>query len=1187
MRMRSDHRLTLSLCLSTMLFLTGAARAEKVVFAQDPALSPDGKTLLFSWAGDLWTAPAVGGSAQRLTVHPANDGNPVWSRDGKLIAFSSDRHGAANVFLMTPEGNELRRLTFSDKAETPTAFSPDDRYVYFTSSKNGEVSWEPHMYRVPVVGGQSWRVMEASGSHAIPSPDDHYILFSQGVSPWRRTNYRGSANWDVWLRDMSTGEFTKLTDFDGTDIWPQWDERGAGVYYLSDREDTHNVWYQPLRGGQAKKITEATGERIREYTVSADGHKLIYTQWDKIYAMNLPRGRAEEIVITAGADLVKNPVELETFTGGASEIAASPDGSEIALVVRGEIYVVKADENRLTRRVTQSAARDWQITWSPDGKALFFVSDEAGQEDIYRATSAEEPKKSLADSLRFKIERVTDNPEGEFSPDVSPDGERLKFLRTRGDVILRDLKTGREECVLPSWDAPSVSWSPDSKWLAYAVDDEEYNSDVWVLPVDPKVKERRAVNLSRHPDYDGNPQWSADGQIITFASRRAGVDTDIYMVFLSETLDEKSGVDLTDYFEKAGKAVGKRKPPKECNASGEIFLGTYVEPASKPAEEQPAAEAEKPAEEPKPETEATMEDKLRSILKEFLAGPKKDDEKKEDKEDKDKADEKPEKYEYDLDSAYRRIRRVVGLLGDQTGYILAPAGDQIIFNSSHEGGTALFSVKWNGADRKRILSFGLGSMQWTLDGKRLFYNHGGRPGSCNSGGGDSKSYSFVAKMAIVYAEEAEQKFTDAARMMGRLFYHPTMKDLDWAGLSQHYRELALKTHTYGEFNVIFDLLQGLLNASHLGISGPEGRSTERVGYLGCDFDASYPGPGLKISSITPRTPADRKESRLYPGDVLLKINGQPVGPDNAIDAALIDTVNDLVIVEYIPAPDRPAEETSAKSKNTDKDADGDEAKETAAASDTKPAETPAGDASKNKELIIRPTSYGSFNGLSYDAWVEANRKYVEEQSEGRVGYAHIAGMGEYQFHVFERDLYAAAYGKDGLIIDVRNNGGGWTADWVLAVLNVKRHAFTIGRGGKPGYPQDRLIFYAWTKPATMMCNQCSYSNAEIISHAFQILGRGPLVGVPTFGAVISTGAYSLVDGTRVRVPGRGWFMMPDGVDMENHPAVPDYVVPITPADEEAGRKPQLDAAIRATLERIAAENGGKDAPAAPAEEKTD
>jgi len=1171
--------------LSVITFGAADVQAERVAFARHLALAPDGETLAFSWAGDVWTVPVAGGAARRLTVHPAEDRSPVWSPDGRLLAFMSSRRSSGNVYVMTAEGDDIRRLTFSDNAEIPTAFSPEGEHVYYHSHKDGEVSWEPHIYRVPVAGGQSWRVMEASGSYAMPSPDGRRLAFTQGVSKWWRTGYRGSANWDLWIRDLDAGEFTQLTDFDGTDIWPVWDERGAGLYFLSDRLYTHNVWHQPLTGGLPTKITNVRTDRIRDFTVSADGQKLAYTQWDKIFVMSLPHGAAKEIDVTATSDASRTDVELKSFTNGANEVAVSPDGEEIAIVVRGEIFVIKSTPDKPTRRVTQSSARDWDVSWSPDGKALFFISDRDGQEEVYRATSAEDPSESLSDSLRFKIERVTESPETEYAPQVSPDGERLLFLRTRGDIVIRDLKTGTEEIVLEAWLRPNVIWSPDSKWIAYSLEDEEYNSDVWILSVDPEVEQRVPINVSQHPDYDGAPQWSADGQVLSFSSRRTGDDTDLYLVFLSEELGEKSSADLDDYFKEAGKAAGKRKLLEEALASGKIVLGKPDTPETQPAEEvesEPATEAtEDEAEDAQAadEEEESIENRLRTLLKEFLAGPKKEPKKPE--KEKEATEEEPA-YEYDLDTAYRRLRRVTNLPIDQTAHVLSPGGNLLVFVSRHEGASGLFSVKWNGKDRKKIRSAGVGALQWTLNGKKLFYSQGGRPASCTPSGSGAKTHAFRAKMAISHAEEAEQKFNDAARTLGRNFYHPTLKDLDWTGLTDKYRDLVLKTHTYSEFNTVFSLLQGWLNGSHLGIWGPGGGASERIGYLGCEFDVDFPGPGLKIKTITPRSPADRDESRLYPGDVLLTVNGEQVGPDHALDRALIDAVGEQIIVGYSPAPDRPVEE-----EDPEEDVEAEEAAEEQASESNDAAEEESRDATKSsenvdkeeevesdepatEELVIRPISYGAFNRLKYDEWIEANRKYVDDQSGGRVAYAHISGMGESQFHVFERDLYAAAHGKDGLIIDVRNNGGGWTADWVLAVLNVKRHAYTIGRGGTAGYPQGRLIFYAWPKPATMMCNQMSYSNAEIVSHAFKNLGRGPLVGARTFGAVISTGGYGLIDGTFVRMPFRGWYTLPAGEDMENNGAVPDVETPYTPADEQAGRRPQLDAAIKATLEQIEA-----------------
>ena len=1121
------------------------AAAERVTFARHLALSPDGATLAFTWAGDIWSVPISGGMATRLTVHPARDDSPVWSHDGKHIAFASDRHGAADVFRMTADGADVRRLTFADRSETPSAWSNDDQSIYFSSRKTGEVMWEERLYLVPAAGGQSVRVMEAMGHEASPGPDGRWLAFARGASRWWRTGYRGSANWDIWLRDLESGAFRQLTDFDGTDMNPTWAPDARGVYFLSDRRDTHNVWFHPLAGGQPRQITRQSGDRVRDYSVSGNGKRLAYTVWDKVFVADLPDASLREISILAGADAAENDIELETFTRDADEAAVSPDGEEIAIVVRGEVYVIKTADDKPTRRVTENPARDWRVTWSPDGKALFFVSDRSGQEDIYRATSAEDPPKPLSDSLRFKIERVTDNPETEQSPQISSDGKQMSFLRGRGEWIVRDLATGAEHVLVPNWNQVDAAWSPDSKWIAYAVEDEEYNSDVWIVPADASAP---AVNISQHPDSDGNPKWSADGQVLAFASAREGFDSDLYMVFLSSKLDESSSVVIDEYFKTADEAVKKRKPIKDAVASGMIALGT---PSS--AESQPATAPTSEPSEKEDESAAGIEDRLRALLKEFLEGSKKDD--ANDKE-KDKA---AQEYEYDLATAYQRIRRVTSIPGDQTSFALAPAGDMLVFGSNHEGDGAIYSIKWNGRDQKKILSFGAGGLHWTLDGKRLVYLRSGTPGSCSSSGGDTKSHAFRAKMAIDHRAEARQKFSDAGRRLGLWFYHPTMKGLDWPALTQRYSELALTTRTGEEFNEIFNLLQGELNGSHLGIYPPGGGGGDRVGYLGCEIDAKHAGPGLRILAVTPRGPADRAESKLNPGDILLEVNGLPVGANAALDAALIDTVGDETIIKYIPA----ATDTPASNKA------GDDQKSDAVATTSEPSP---------KELVIRPISYAAWSNLQYDAWVDANRKYVEGHSDGRVGYAHIRGMGEPQFYTFERDLYAAAYGKDGLIVDVRNNGGGWTADWVMAVLNVRRHAYTVGRGGRPGYPQSRLVFYSWVKPATMMCNQFSYSNAEIVSHAFKNLHRGPLVGTTTFGAVISTGAYGLIDGGRIRQPFRGWYTLPGELDMELHGAEPDVKVDLTPADEESGAHPQLDAAIRATLEQCEREKQGGSAP---------
>ncbi|TWT41227.1 hypothetical protein RAS1_39210 [Phycisphaerae bacterium RAS1] len=1174
------------------LLLATAAVAEPVVFARHLALSPDGQTLAFSWAGDIWSVPLTGGAATRLTAHPEHDTNPVWSRDGRLIAFASGRHGAASVFVMNRDGSDVRRLTFGDKSEIPTDWSPDDKFVYFHSRKEGQVFWDPKVYRVSIDAGQPTRVMECHAADARVSGDGKKIVFARGNAPWWRRGYRGSAAIELWMHDAAAGSFAQLTTFDGNDSEPSWDLGARGVYFLSDRGGTVNVWHQPTDGPEAKQVTRMTDDDVRDYAVSADGKTLVFTHWDRLYVMSLPDGPPRALGVTAGGDTPRSPLDLRTFARDADEAEASPDGKEIALVVHGELFVIKTEAKRPTRRVTSAIARERDVTWSPDGKALFFVSDQAGQEDLYRATSAETPPKALCDSLRFKIERVTDNADPEFGPQVSPDGKHLAFSRLRGDLIVRELKSGTEQVLVQSWNQPSFRWSPDSKWIAYEIEDAEYNADIHIIPADGTGP---AVNITRHPDNDGSPQWSADGQMLAFGSRRVGSDFDLYMVFLSPQLDQKSPSEMLEYFEKAAEKAKKRKPLKKCDASGKIVLAgepPQTQPASQPESSPSSAAADsQPAAAPTREESAEKDDGDKDEKKE--KGDKKDEDKKDDEKK-----EPEEKFEYELDTAWKRIRRVTSLPGDQSGFALSPDGGLLAFTSAHEGEPNLYQVKWNGEELKKALGGAAGGLHWGLDGQRLFYLKTGVPNSCKPGGADANAHDFRAKMNIDLAAEAAQKFDDAARALLLRFYHPTMKGLDWSRLAAKYRELALKTHTTFEFNEVFNMLQGELNASHMGISGPAGGgSPERIGYLGVFVDQTWPGPGLKIASIVRQGPADRSESRLYVGDVLLKVGGVEVGPDAPLDRALINAVDDPIILEIQPSPERPKPATQPSSSQ----AATAPASSESGGTGVPPVQTPAGTgetpvppipatpptspmdpggsasqpdgADKPIEIVIRPISGGQFDALQYDAWVEANRKYVEEKSAGRLGYLHIRGMGEPEFHVFERDLYAAANGKEGLIIDVRNNGGGWTADWVMAVLSVKRHAYTIGRGGAAGYPQDRLIFYAWTKPTTMMCNQYSYSNAEIISHAFKTLKRGPLVGMTTFGAVISTGAYRLIDGASIRMPGRGWYL-PDGTDMENHGAKPDVIIAETPADEAAGRQPQLDAAIQATLKKIADTPGG-------------
>jgi tricorn protease len=213
------------------------------------------------------------------------------------------------------------------------------------------------------------------------------------------------------------------------------------------------------------------------------------------------------------------------------------------------------------------------------------------------------------------------------------------------------------------------------------------------------------------------------------------------------------------------------------------------------------------------------------------------------------------------------------------------------------------------------------------------------------------------------------------------------------------------------------------------------------------------------------------------------------------------------------------------------------------------------------DVVLRPISYSRARGLLYDKWLEDNRAAVDRLSSGTLGYLHVRGMNWPSFQEFVRQIYAAGFGRKGLIIDVRHNGGGFTTDHLLTVLCQPAHAITVPRGGGPGYPQDRRVYATWLRPIVVLCNQNSFSNAEIFSHAIQYLERGPLVGVPTAGGVISTGSRRIMDLGTIRVPFRGWFTLPDGEDMELNGAVPEHILWPQPGEMPAGKDVQLEKAV--------------------------
>lgn len=1157
--------------------LVSAAQGGNVSLPRFPAVSPDGAAVTFSWRGDLWIVPTAGGEAKRLTSHPSDELYSSFGRDGKQIAFTSTRFGPTNLFVMNVDGTNLKRVFNTDRPIALWSFTNYSGKPILAISGRLELDEYSgaRSYAVGLNGGEPWRLFDAFGTTPSVSPDGTKILFTRGASGWERRGYRGPDARDVWLYDRGAKTYTQITKWNGNDGRAKWIDNNSFVF-ASDRDDKAVNLYRLSIGSnesEAQKLTNFTVTDAEDFDISADGKTLVMAMWDRLYRIDLtkPDGGPVAIEITANEDS-SDRIELKSVDRSVSEAALSPDGKAVAVIAYGQVFVRGADAKSPTRRITQPSSRHGGLAWSPDGQTLYFHGDETGAEAIYAATvkttrgdvkkrfdeatkkpgaqpataptetTEEKPKPESAestteeskpkddekktetggeakgpearkketsrwaDAITFEVKPLISNEYVNADASTSPDGKYIAYRRGAGQLRLFNLKTKEDRVLVDGWsESLSWRWSPDSRHIAYVTEDVNNNADVWITPIDGSSA---AVNISQHPDNESLPRWSADGKILAFLSTRVNNESDVYTVFLDKSLENLTPAELEKYYEDAGAAVKKREPPKAPRAT---TRPTTMRAATTDS-----------TEDAKDTTQAATTSQPSTA--------------------------KVEPVVLDLEDAYLRLRRLTSMPGNEGSLEISPAGDRYIFTAQSAagasaaptpgpgaggggGGRATFSVDKDGGDPKRIAA-NTNPQHFNLTGDKLVVVEGNRAATMKLPTGELEYLDISDRLTIDLAKQSEQKFLEASRALAHGFYDANMNGLDWPALTQRYAELARLAVTPNEFDHVADKFVGELNSSHQGVTSPDRRSelTQPMGRLG--IRRVREGNAYKVTEIFEQGPAGKGAMKLVVGDVITAVNGEGFEESDTLESKLQGMVGKEVAL------------TVRRSIN---------------------------DAEKEIDLLITPISPEAESRLFYDDWRTETAQKVAEMSGGKIGYIHIRGMDQNSLDVFERDLYAAANGKKGLIIDVRNNGGGWTADRLLASIMFPRHAYTRPRGVsedvKDAYPNDRLFIAKYDLPINMLCNEKSFSNAEIISHAFKNLKRGTLVGQQTAGGVISTGGISLIDGTTVRMPGRGWWT-PAGVNMELNGAMPDLLVPQTPEAEAKDADEQLKAAVDDLLKRL-------------------
>jgi tricorn protease len=1165
---------------------------------QYPSVTPNGSHVVWSAGGDLFSAPTGGGPSERLTANGANDLGSAISPQGDLLAFESGRDGTTNLYVMPITQRDgrllangpIRRITTSDRSQALSGFSSDGSDVLFASTHEPTIFRAPRMYAVSIHGGPVRRLTDAQGRDPRISADGNTLTFTRGYAPWARPAYTGSGNRETWSLDLPTGTFNRLSKDPSNDGQAYTRPNGSTVV-VSSRDGQNNLWLIPKSSTlrSARQLTtfapqgdQATiGHGVRDLCVSADGSTAVFVLWDGLQSLNLnaKEDEAKPIIVHGSGDMAAASTRTESLDQKVTEASLHPSGEAIATVARGEILVRATSGDTPTQRITQGHAQEQHIAWSPNGNTLYYSTDEGGHESIRMATvrlaredleakdddvDAEEtnasdegeqeddtppaepaqktdrqgptttpkpitkprikpaPKPRTKPNLKVKPQtkpkaddptsEATDaNEEGDSDTDTEGEKKKAPKKNTTGDRWSGSLRFDHDTLIGGAFDAYRPQPSPDGRTLLYTRDRGD------LVLRDLSTGEDRLLLASwNQPDV----QWLPDGRHIVYSVDDLDFNSDVWLM---DTQDPESAVNLTRHpdvdhsprisddgsFMAFLSDRGRIGHNYEFDVYGMALDPSLLDLPKWKLEERFDAAAK-----------AASGKKLPIVL------------------DADKTPDAVDPLVFsNLDTAWKRVSRLTDATGSESNLYITPDGKRVVFSATIDGTKGLYATDWQGKDRKQLTTGTVGNIVGTPTGKSIAMVASGQAKTVAPAGGSAKTRAISAKANIDVSKEQCQKFAQTARVFGRRFYHPTMKRLDWDALTKRYGELAAQTRTSQAFNRVVNEFFGEVNGSHTGIYGgfSDGGGRTSIGYLG--IETMPVQGGYEVLRVLDDGPADRQTGGLEAGDVLTAINDAPLAPgSNALPhvdlgAALKDTSGLETVFDV-------------------RDEEGDE-----------------------RIALLTPVSYTAWRNLGYADEIATRQAKVDDASDGSLGYLHIRGMNMPSVHDFERDLYAAAHDKDGLIIDVRDNGGGFTTDILLSSLTAPVHAYTVPRGAdvskvrRDTYPRDRRLLYAYSRPIVVLCNENSFSNAEIFSHAIQTADRGTLIGQETFGGVISTGAFKLIDGTTVREPFRGWFL-PDGTDMESRGAIPDIIVERTPAHEASGTDAQLNAAVKQLLREV-------------------
>jgi len=1056
-----------------------SSQAGALPYFTEPSVSPGRSEIAFVSGGDIWTAPVGGGEARLLVSHPANESRPIYSPDGKRLAFVSSRTGNGDVYLLTFETGELKRLTFDDAGEQLNAWSRDGRFIYFSSTSR-DISGMSDIFRVSAEGGTPMQVSAdryANEYWTAPAPDGNTIAFTaRGLteSQWWRNGRSHIDECEIWL--LRDSGYERFTDGGAKEMWPMWSADGKQIYFVSDRGGAQNIWVKPI-GGAAKQITKFKDGRALWPNISYDGKLIVFERNFKIWKLDTGGGNASEVAIARRGAPAGPAVERINVSGQMSDLALSPDGKKVAFVAHGQVFASSAKDGGDAARVTRTHAAESQVVWTPDSKKIAYVSDREGAFNIYSydfTTNTEAP--------------LTRGVGNNYTPSFSPDGKTLAFIRDGRELRAVDLETKQERLLATAYlERPplttdrSFTWSPDNKWIAFLAVGERGFANVNVVPAAGGGSKQVSFLANA---FSGSVSWSPDGKCVLFNTNQRTEDGRLARVDLIPRTPKFREDQFRDLFK-------DQTPPsqrqEQRSATPDLQRDTQT-PAS----------------------------------------------------DKAKDEKKP------VEIVFENIRQRLSFLPvgvDAGGQIISPDGKSVLMTASAEGQQNLYLYSLDELSREPAVARQLTSTpgfkadaQFTPDGKEVFYLEQGRINIVNLDTRQTRPLSVTAEMDVDFAKEKMEVWRQAWSYLRDHFYDSNFHGVNWDSVRATYEPQIAGARTPDEMRRLINLMVGELNASHLGISAPFGPSpaspVQPVGRLGLRFDrVEYETKGhLRVSEVIALSPA-AISGQIKTGDYLIAVDDERIGSNTNLDELLANKVGRRVALKVSSSG-------------------------------------AGGDGVNAREVVLQPVSQGTEKGLLYRQWVNERRAYVDKISNGRLGYAHMPDMSSNSLTQLYVDLDADNHSREGVVIDIRNNNGGFVNAYAIDVFARRGYMTMTVRGYPPAPARTALGQRALERPTILVTNQHSLSDAEDFTEGYRALKLGKVVGEPTAGWIIYTWGTTLIDGSNLRLP-RQKIQDNAGMVMELNPRQVDVRVTRPIGESHTGKDSQLDAAVRELLKQMA------------------